>query len=364
MSNHAASSRGFVDASRHAALPKAAREVLHLGKRLHFLSRHGAALWRQATAKAPRTSNSERLRQLLAGFDPLEASWYMQARGHVGGCVSNLHREEYLKGVNGAFGHVLDNKHLFAVVAERLGVAHPKLFALARGGKWRWLEDGREALEREFSGGGRAVLKPTTGKKGLAVSVIRDMSALERGTGADMIVSAFVQQGAYARSIHPGSLNTIRLLTIRPGSGEQAFVAAAIHRFGGVATGPVDNFSAGGLVAEVDLESGRMSEAAQIGMGNTLLFRPDHPDSGVRIEGVQVPFWEQAKALVLHLCEMLPYLDYVGWDVAITEQGPVVIEGNSHPSLRFFQIYRSLLTDARVAAFLAARAIKVSGGPA
>jgi len=117
-------------------------------------------------------------------------------------------------------------------------------------------------------------------------------------------------------------------------------------------------------VAEVDLESGVLSAAAQIGAGNVLRFRSDHPDSTARIEGVAVPHWEAAKALVLRLCDRLPHLDYVGWDVAITEHGPVVIEGNSHPSLRFFQLYRSLLSDPRVAAFLEARAIEVHGSAA
>jgi len=350
---------GRAAATRHAALPKAARRALHVAKRLHFLSSYGPGLWRQAAAKAPAVPSGERLRQLLAGFDPLEAGWYVQARGHVGGCVSNLHREEYLKGVNGQFGHVLDNKYLFALVAEQLGIPHPRLFGLARDGRWRWLDGGREALERDLANGGRVVLKPNLGKKGSEVSIIRDMGAFERGGRGEMIATAFVQQAGYAGAIHAGSLNTIRLLTIRPGADQDAFVAAAMHRFGAAATGPVDNFSAGGLVAEVDLNSGELSSAARIGPGNLLQFGPDHPDSGVCIEGVHVPWWDEAKALVLRLCDMLPQLDYVGWDVAITEQGPVVIEGNSHPSLRFFQLYRSLLSDPRVAAFLAARAIEV-----
>ncbi len=347
--------------SRQAALRKATREALHIGKHLHFLSRYGPGLWRHAAARAPATQHGERLLHLLAGFDPLEADWYLQARGHLAGCVSNLHREEYLKGVNGQFGHILDNKHLFALVAERLGVAHPRLFGLSRGGQWHWLDGGREALTRELARGGRAVLKPNMGKKGTKVSIIRDLAPLDHRPTEAMIISAFVQQADYAQAIHAASLNTIRLLTIRPGPGEPAFVAAAVHRFGGSATGPVDNFSAGGLVAEVDLEHGRMSAAAQIGPGNVLRFRPDHPASRAPIEGVDVPYWAEAKALVLRICIMLPQLDYVGWDVAITDAGPVVIEGNSHPSLRFFQIYRSLLDDQRIAAFLASRAIRITG---
>jgi len=219
--------------SRHMALPYPARQGLHLAKRLHFLSRHGPGLWRQAGKKDPAASAGERLRQLFAGFDPLEASWYLQARGHVDGCVSNLHREEYLKGVNGQFGHVLDNKHLFALVAEQLGIAHPRLFGFTRAGRWRWQDGGLEALELEFAQGGRAILKPNLGKKGSDVRIVRDMEGVRSNSPGEMIVTAFVQQADYAASINAGSLNTIRLLTIRPGPDQDAFVAAAVHRFGG-----------------------------------------------------------------------------------------------------------------------------------
>ena len=367
MSPDLASLRNLARAERIASLPLPVRAAVRLAKRLNFLVRHGPGYWRQAKDKAPRSTDRERLHHLVHGFDPLEAGWYLQARGHVRGCVSNLHREEYLKAVNGNFGHMLDNKHLFALLAERLGIAHPHLYGHARSGRWRWMQGGREALEQALAGGDKAVLKPSLGKKGAHVTIVRDMAALRAAPGAareamkaaDMIVTAFVSQADYAAAINPASLNTIRVLTLRPEAGEDAFVAAAVHRFGGAGTGVVDNFSAGGLVAEVDVDSGRMSAAAVIGPGNVLTFRPDHPDTGAEIEGITIPHWEEAKELVVRICADLPQLDYVGWDVAITADGPVIIEGNSHPSLRFFQIFRSLTDDPRIAAFMAKRSIVV-----
>jgi hypothetical protein len=39
-------------------------------------------------------------------------------------------------------------------------------------------------------------------------------------------------------------------------------------------------------------------------------------------------------ARVLELCEALHFLDYIGWDIALTEDGFQIIEGNSHPNVR------------------------------
>lgn len=324
-------------------------------KRLRFVAAHGPGLFRAAGAKMPAASAWQRARDVLAGYDPLEASWYRQARGHTDGCVSNFHREEFLRGVNGYFGHVLDNKHLFALAMRALGLPHPELFGHARSGTWRWTPGGRDALERTLAMNGRVVVKPSGGKKGQGVRLLARIDELDQLPADDVIATSFVAQAGYAAAIHAASLNTIRVLTLRPRPGGEAFVAAAVHRFGGTSTGIVDNFSAGGIVAEVDLGRGTLSQAAQVGSGNRLVFRPDHPDSGTPIAGAMVPHWDAVKTLAVRICEELPHLDYVGWDIAVTEAGPVLIEGNSHPSLRFFQLYRPLLDEPRVAAFFAGR---------
>ena len=56
-----------------------------------------------------------------------------------------------------------------------------------------------------------------------------------------------------------------------------------------------------------------------------------HPDTGTLIEGFQLPHWESAKRLVLRAHEALERIAVVGWDVAILEDGPVIVEGNDSP---------------------------------
>ena len=57
-----------------------------------------------------------------------------------------------------------------------------------------------------------------------------------------------------------------------------------------------------------------------------------HPMTGKRIPGTQIPYWEEAKAMCLEAMKAVPQVRFVAWDVAITPDGPVFIEGNSFPS--------------------------------
>jgi hypothetical protein len=105
------------------------------------------------------------------------------------------------------------------------------------------------------------------------------------------------------------------------------------------------------MVARVDLASGVLDRAVSIGPGNRPVWSDDHPETRAPIAGVEVPRWQEVRRLALGLCEALPFLRYVGWDIAVTAEGPVVIAGNAHPSLRLFQFYGSLLEDGPVRRF-------------
>jgi hypothetical protein len=133
------------------------------------------------------------------------------------------------------------------------------------------------------------------------------------------------------------------------------FLLDPIHRFGTSKSAPVDNFSQGGLCSLVDLETGRIS-AARTQDAKAPNFRNlvNHPETGSPIEGVVVPRWEEAKQLVLQVSEMFPDLHVIGWDVAITEAGVRLIEGNvGTPGFTMIQMYKPAMFDPRVRAFMA-----------
>jgi glutathione synthase/RimK-type ligase-like ATP-grasp enzyme len=319
-----------------------------LKRRLKFALGKGRAYWRGSVGVNP----LQRCKDLLAGFDPREADWYRQIRGDTDGVISNAEREHELHGLNGHYAYVLDNKAVFTELLTFNALPTPHLFACHYGGHWHWTAAGEAALSDHIAETGRFVIKPTLGSKGRAIQIERSMDAIPRYRGEDAILTGFVRQAGYAQAIFPGALNTIRFLMLRDDAGAP-IAAAAIHRFGTARSAPVDNFSAGGLVAKVDLETGHLSEAISIAPGNRVVRHTAHPDTQSPIAGVIVPHWQGVIDLVQALGRAFPYLAYVGWDIAVTDDGPVVIEGNAHPSLRFFQLYDRLLGDPRLRPILA-----------
>lgn len=319
----------------------------------HYLYRHAPVYWRESAAGlGGRVGVQRRLGDILHGYHPLEADWYRQIHGTLDGFISNFDREERLRGVDGIDGYVVDNKLVLHNILEAWNIQTPTLYGLCREGEWHWRPGGRDALRATLADKNPFALKPVRGKKGQGFRLCRDERDLVSPGPGVFIATSFIRQADYAAKIFDQSVNTIRVLMIRP-QGREPSVLAAMQRIGTSRSAPVDNFSAGGVVAQVDVKSGSLGRALTIGSDNRVEFVDHHPETGAQITGVAVPEWPAIEALVTTLGRALPMLRYVGWDVAITGNGPVVVEGNSHPSLRFFQFYGSLVTDGRGQEFFA-----------
>ena len=123
----------------------------------------------------------------------------------------------------------------------------------------------------------------------------------------------------------PTSVNTIRIATLL-GDKKQGIVYAFLR----IGNGKVmDTVDCGGMAARVDLESGKLLTVGADKQGNTFT---EHPITHTPIIGFEVPYFEEAKAMCLKAAQKVPQMRFVAWDVAVTENGPVFIEGNSFPS--------------------------------
>lgn len=63
-----------------------------------------------------------------------------------------------------------------------------------------------------------------------------------------------------------------------------------------------------------------------------------HPATGATIVGVQLPYWPEVLALVTKAHESIDNLHTVGWDVAILESGPVIVEANWRYDIDILQV--------------------------
>lgn len=145
------------------------------------------------------------------------------------------------------------------------------------------------------------------------------------------LVTEYIDMHPQLKRIYPESVNTIRV-TVFKEDGRTPEIGNAYMRIGSSRTGFVDNVAAGGVVAAVDIESGRFGNAKildGINQGN-LIDCPIHPDTSVEIRGV-IPNWEYAKEKILQIAAAIPQLEYFGFDLAITPDGIKLPEINRFP---------------------------------
>ena len=135
-----------------------------------------------------------------------------------------------------------------------------------------------------------------------------------------------VQSGQFAR-FNPSSVNTVRFMTALYPDGEAKIIATFIKI--GREGRCVDNAGAGGNVDVcVDVESGEIKYAIEYNGWRKIASIEKHPDSGAQLNGVVIENWEELKAEVIRYQQAMPWCKAAGWDIAVTQEGAVVIEVN------------------------------------
>lgn len=175
--------------------------------------------------------------------------------------------------------------------------------------------------------------------------------------GKPLLFEAAVSQHEFEASLNPDATNTLRVLTMPDLDDEDQspFIAAAVHRIGTSRSGHIDNWTKGGLSANINLDTGELSRAGQLPLGRELEWFTHHPDTGTQIEGATVPYWQETKELILDAAERLGFMEYVGWDVIISPTGPVILEANINSGMNVIQVHGPLLEDPRVRKYYTAR---------
>ena len=187
---------------------------------------------------------------------------------------------------------------------------------------------------------------------------------VEQSSERPLIVQPRMRPHPDLASITAGALPTTRILTCLDTVGEPEVIAAMIRTsFGTNKT--VDNLHAGGIGALVDVASGKLSKASNLGSDARLGWFSKHPDTNEPIEGRIVPFWEEAKAAAVNAHRCFNDRTVIGWDIAILEDGPIFIEGNGNPDLDILQRFMRIgFREHRLAGLLAYHLRKRGAVPA
>ncbi len=131
------------------------------------------------------------------------------------------------------------------------------------------------------------------------------------------------------------SVNTIRIVTLLSDKGNANFVYALIRV--GSGKNDVDNVTSGGMYTLLSKE-GEITHPAFC--DKTVSYYTEHPHNGFKFIGFNVPYFIEAVELCKKAAIVEKRMRYVGWDVAITPTGPVLVEGNNLPGYDMPQNHR------------------------
>lgn len=182
------------------------------------------------------------------------------------------------------------------------------------------------------------IIKPSRESKGTGVQLISVKNGItdKNGKNIEKIFKEYkknflmqnrILQHKDMAALNPTSLNTLRILTYR--SGMEILLIYSVVRIGRL-NQVIDNQSAGGLSTTIDSE-GKLGKYSfgKVGSDNI-----EKTDTGITLEGYQIPSYSRAIEFVKRLHYKLPFHHIIGWDVAIEENGdPILVEFNTKPGL-------------------------------
>lgn len=219
-------------------------------------------------------------------------------------------------------------------------VKHPR--ALLKNMNGYYYMDGRAVSEEEvvnhFQNIDNVIIKPTLASHGVGVKKLVVKNGITNVDGKtllqllheykkDFAIQEFMQQHDKLSALNPTSVNTIRILTYR--SGMEVIFLYSVIRIGRMGM-EIDNESSGGISTRVN-EDGTLGKYAY---GDAKDGKIEKTDTGIVLEGYQLPNMPKAIETVKQCHLQLPFFNLIGWDVSIDKEGdPVIIEWNARTEL-------------------------------
>ena len=96
------------------------------------------------------------------------------------------------------------------------------------------------------------------------------------------------------------------------------------------------------MTGEKNLKVSLSTDGPLILEGKTIDKRNNESDetsvTHVKVDGFKIPYWNEIKKMCLEASKVNDNVNVVGWDVGITDDGPVIIEGNRGPGMDIIQM--------------------------
>jgi hypothetical protein len=160
------------------------------------------------------------------------------------------------------------------------------------------------------------------------------------GKDQDYIVQYGIMQYQEISEIYPESVNTFRIITENKNGA--ARVVCAMLRIGR-GHKEVDNVSSGGICVNIDINTGKLGDYAMSYDEEKI---DQHPDTHVAFRNVTISKWDEILKFAKVSASKMPFLTYLGWDIALTPDGPVAIEINRTPAVNIMETLSGGLREA------------------
>ena len=254
---------------------------------------------------------------------------------------------------------LLRDKFVFSQYMKSLGLPVPEIYGLCDKDTITWIEtglteplemfckaDGHFFVKEILSGCGEGVY-PVSVKDGAIFVNDKDvgLDGLRSNIQDTCLIQEKIIQHPVMNQLNNCSVNTVRLVTVM--EGEEPRLISGICRVG-VQSSHLDNWSAGGIGVGLDIEKGTLKK-----YGFRIPKYPGrlekHSDSNVTFEGFEIPFYNKAVEAAIDAHRMFYGIHSIGWDIAISENGPVFIEGNNHWDMPMMQAHDNHLKEKYLA---------------
>jgi hypothetical protein len=208
---------------------------------------------------------------------------------------------------------------------------------------------------------GSYLMKPVTGRHGDGIVKFdvckgdlvdrkgRDTTArelIERASSnpygdSGLIVQEFIRPHRNLQPVMNGpGLGTIRFVTLTAPDGE-ARAAWAVLKLP-LRDSITDNFSvgqSGNLIAAIDVDCGKILRVIGLNKENGFMEEQiAHPETHTMLQGFELPAWDDTLRHVCSAASAFKAYPSLGWDVALSDRGPVFIEMNTYWGCTLIQL--------------------------
>ncbi len=201
----------------------------------------------------------------------------------------------------------------------------------------------KEEFLKFAKGKEKIVYKPAALARGIGVHIVhlknRDLDQVYQEIMKEQegILDEYIEQHPYMKKLSP-AVNTVRVTTLFYHN--KLHIISATLRMA-LESQEVDNFDTGGVAVALNQKTGK---AKPVAITRDSYCCKVHPKSHIKIANIQIPYWKEILKLIQECTQVVPEIRYVGWDVAITKDGPILVEGNSWGSWHIYQLTEGLET--------------------